>query len=134
MSSEFNTVTPNSYVPDRPVAMCAKLAPRLHTRANMLRRYLAIRLKPELEAAKAMIPKHHFDLITDILNYPHPIRGRSADREDPESHGAIGAGPFEGVSHLHVSGLPGAQTCDSSQLAILTTTVYSTEQENLWQT
>lgn len=32
-----------------------------------------IRLKPELEAANAIIPKHQYDLIMNILNFFHPI-------------------------------------------------------------
>src|SRR6266542_299279 len=32
-----------------------------------------IRLKPQLEAANAIIPKHQYDLIMNILNYFHPI-------------------------------------------------------------
>jgi hypothetical protein len=32
-----------------------------------------IRLKPQLEAAKAIIPKHQYDLIMNILNFFHPI-------------------------------------------------------------
>ena len=32
-----------------------------------------IRLKPALEAANAIIPKHQYDLIMNILNYFHPI-------------------------------------------------------------
>jgi hypothetical protein len=32
-----------------------------------------IRLKPELEAANALIPKHQYDLIMNILSFFHPI-------------------------------------------------------------
>jgi len=32
-----------------------------------------IRLKPQLEAANAIIPKHQYDLIMNILNFFHPI-------------------------------------------------------------
>src|SRR5262249_23284101 len=40
---------------------------------KMLPYTFEIRLKPALEAANAIIPKHQYDLIMNILNYFHPI-------------------------------------------------------------